>query len=1120
MAGDGSHPDRLRTDEAPYAAFLDGQPEMVCRFRIDGTIIFVNGAYARARDSAPERMVGRNFWDFVAEADRASVRTMLQRLTPEAPEIHIENRFRTAAGERWILWANRALKFDAHGLLLEAQSSGIDITERKRAEDALAISARRMAALYQLTDRMQHAGLVGEIYEFALDSLVQALGCDRAAILLLDPAGVMRFVAWRGLSQPYRHAVEGCSTWLSGEPEPTRPFGFADFAQAELPQELRAALAAEGIRAAAFVPLMNDAQMVGRFVVYYDAPHPFLEDELDIALTIGNQVAFGLQRFRVESERRDAEKRLRVSEQELSDFFETAAIGLHWVGPDGTILRANQAELDMLGYAREEYVGRHIAEFYVDRGLIDDVLACLHRRETVRDRVAQMRHKDGSIRDVLLNSSVLFENGEFIHTRCFTLDITERTRSEQALVESERSLRLVSDNVPALISYIDRDHRYRFVNARYREWLGVDQDSLSGIHMRDMLGEEMYEGRLPYIERVFKGETVHFENVTPHLAYGYRATDVGYVPHIGRDGVVQGFYVLGFDITERKRTEEILRKRARQQHAVAELGKVALREPDLQRVFDHATLAVAETLEIEFCKLLEILPGEEGLLLRSGVGWKPGLVGQLRIAAGIESQAGYALLSEHPVVVADLREEERFHDKNLLLDHGVVSGMTCLITGAEAAPWGVIGAHATRKVEFSEDDLSFLAAVANTLSDAILRHRAEEALKETDRRKDEFLATLSHELRNPLAPLKNSLHLLRMLSNPDTRTRAVHEMMERQVGHLVRLVDDLLEMSRISRGVLELRPERVDLSAIVRNAIETSQPLIERAGHRLDLTLPQRTLWLDGDPVRLAQILSNLLNNSAKYTPAGGRICVHAWKEADGVVIAVKDNGMGIAPEALPRIFEMFSRGEHTGEPGDSSLGIGLPLARRLAEMHGGSIEARSEGRGLGAEFLLRLPLAAEQQPGTAGERHEEAAAAKKRVLVVDDNRDAANSLGMLLEAMGAQVSVVHSGPDALDAFARFAPSLVLLDIGMPEMDGYEVARRIRGSFPEPRALLVALTGWGQEEDRRRASAAGFDHHLTKPADIEDLQRLLASQDSVEENAEVATQHRMSIASRRHERNT
>ena len=646
-----------------------------------------------------------------------------------------------------------------------------------------------------------------------------------------------------------------------------------------------------------------------------------------------------------------------------------------------------------------------------------------------------------------------------------------------------------------LIGYVDRGHRYRFLNARYGEWFGVDHGTLPGVHMRDLLGQEPYEVRIPYIERVLCGEMVRFERVTRHHRLGERATDMAYVPHIGSHGEVEGFYVMGFDVTERNRTERTLRVRARQQRAVANLGKLALREPDLQRVFDYATRAVADTLEIEYCKILEALPGGAELLLRSGVGWKPGLVGSLRIGAGIDSQAGFALLSDAPVVVTDLAAERRFQDHTLLEEHGVLSGMSCLVTGVNGAPWGVIGAHAKRPLEFSQDDVSFLAAVANTLSDAILRHRAEEALKETDRRKDEFIATLSHELRNPLAPLKSALHLLRRVGADASAAAPVHEMMERQVDHLVRLVDDLLEMSRISRGTFELRQERVELAAIVRNAVETSDPLIQRAHHRLEIDLPRKPVWLDGDPVRLAQILANLLNNAAKYTPSGGRIALRATTRSGFALVSVRDNGAGIAPQALPQIFEMFSRGEHAGEPGDSSLGIGLPLARTLAQMHGGSIEAASAGRGQGAEFVVRLPLARDQVSGAAAAPADAGApVAHKRVLVVDDNRDAADSLGMLLQALGAEVHVVHAGAPALEAVASFDPSLVLLDIGMPGMDGYEVARRLRRDHQQRALTLVALTGWGQEEDRRRARAAGFDHHLTKPADVGVLQRLLAAE--------------------------
>jgi PAS domain S-box-containing protein len=368
------------------------------------------------------------------------------------------------------------------------------------------------------------------------------------------------------------------------------------------------------------------------------------------------------------------------------------------------------------------------------------------------------------------------------------------------------------------------------------------------------------------------------------------------------------------------------------------------------------------------------------------------------------------------------------------------------------------------------------------------RKRAELALAEADRRKDEFIATLSHELRNPLAPLRNALHLLRLSGGGDQRLAPVHQMMERQVDHLVRLVDDLLEISRITRGVLELRRQRVDLAAIVQNAVETAETLVHAAGHRLDVFLPGEPLPLDGDPVRLGQILANLLNNAANYTPRGGRIELRAQREGEQVVISVRDDGLGIAPEQIERVFDMFSRGERS-----SGLGIGLALARRLAEMHGGTIRAQSAGLGKGATFIVTLPLDCGRAATTDAATPAAAVLPQKRVLVVDDNHDAANSLAMLLQYLGADVDVAHSGSEALERFDVYAPAVVLLDIGMPGMDGYEVARAIRAREAGRRVPLVALTGWGQEEDRRRARAAGFDHHLVKPADIDALQGLLAA---------------------------
>ncbi len=403
-----------------------------------------------------------------------------------------------------------------------------------------------------------------------------------------------------------------------------------------------------------------------------------------------------------------------------------------------------------------------------------------------------------------------------------------------------------------------------------------------------------------------------------------------------------------------------------------------------------------------------------------------------------------------------------------------------------------------------------VVAVAGTTRDATERQAADRALREqaerlaeSDRAKDEFLATLSHELRNPLAPLRNAIELLRRTREGDTRFEAVHLMMERQLDHLVRLVDDLLEVSRISRGTFSLRKEQVELAAVVRSATETSEPLIRAGGHAFVLELPEEPLWLEGDLVRMAQILANLLNNAAKYTDHGGRIRLRAWRDGGMAAISVSDNGVGIAPEVMPRMFEMFSRGDRDSGRSQGGLGIGLALSRRLAQMHGGSLEARSEGPGKGSEFIARLPLSSVPEP-TAPSLQVDQHLTQMRVLVVDDNPDAGDSLAMILEVLGAEVRVARSGAEAIEMFGAYRPSVVLLDIGMPGMNGYDVARALRRGFPDHGATLVALTGWGQEDDRRRAREAGFDHHLVKPADLDVLQHLLRTIDDSARAAGVA----------------
>jgi signal transduction histidine kinase len=366
--------------------------------------------------------------------------------------------------------------------------------------------------------------------------------------------------------------------------------------------------------------------------------------------------------------------------------------------------------------------------------------------------------------------------------------------------------------------------------------------------------------------------------------------------------------------------------------------------------------------------------------------------------------------------------------------------------------------------------------------------------EDADRRKDEFLATLAHELRNPLAPIRNSVSLLR-LSGAAGPADQMWEMMDRQVNHMVRLVDDLMEMSRITRGKIDLRKEMVDLAEVLAAAVETSRPLIDAARHELTLTLPPEALLIEADAVRLAQVFANLLNNAVRYTDPGGRIGIAAKRDDGSAVVIVSDTGIGIAADALPRVFDMFVQANARDSRAQSGLGIGLTLVRSLVEMHGGSVAARSAGAGLGSEFQVRLPLArhdARRAPAeTRGAGRK--IAGLPRVMVVDDNRDAADSLAAVLKLLGAEVRVTNDGRAALDELGAFRPAVVFLDLGMPGMDGYETARHMRAREDTRSTLIIALTGWGQESDRRQTQAAGFNQHLVKPADITALRAVLAS---------------------------
>lgn len=378
------------------------------------------------------------------------------------------------------------------------------------------------------------------------------------------------------------------------------------------------------------------------------------------------------------------------------------------------------------------------------------------------------------------------------------------------------------------------------------------------------------------------------------------------------------------------------------------------------------------------------------------------------------------------------------------------------------------------------------------------RRDAEEALRLADQRKDEFLATLAHELRNPLAPLMSGLEIMQ-LTGPDSPASAnARGIMERQLRHMVRLIDELIDVSRISTGKLTVRKARIDLLPVIRSALESTARLVEERHHALDAELPASPIWLDGDATRLAQVFTNLVNNAAKYTEPGGRIAIRLHLDDAGVVVDIKDTGIGIPVDMLDRVFDMFAQVDTSLERPLAGLGVGLTLARRIVELHGGTLQARSAGPGAGSTFTVTLPLGGQDQasepPGTAVLEGAALAgtARRHRILLVDDNMDFVNSLASMLAMAGHEVRVAHDGATALAIIGDFAPDFCFLDIGMPKMNGYELAAHLRRHPAGRAATLVAVTGWGQEKDRHRAAEAGFDHHLVKPVSFAAVEALLA----------------------------
>ena len=649
---------------------------------------------------------------------------------------------------------------------------------------------------------------------------------------------------------------------------------------------------------------------------------------------------------------------------------------------------------------------------------------------------------------------------------------------------------IVESSEDAIVSK-SLDGTIRSWNRGAERIFGYTADQAIGRHITLIIPPERHSEEAAILARISRGQRIeHFETVRRTREGRLITVSLTVSPVRDDAGRITGASKIARDVTARRFADDMLRKQSQTLRLLWESAAVLLTAQESVAMMQALFTRIAPHLALDAYMYFSPTGTGDALELRSYAGLSEEQASRLARSDLSRSAYGIAAARRERIVAPHIQES-----RDPMFEPARRLGLRACVWSplvAEGRLLGVLTFGSCRRDAFEQGELEFLQTISHYVTVACERARLLRELRDTDRRKDEFLATLAHELRNPLAPIRNALQIM-ALSDEGAAFEHARSMMERQLGQMVRLIDDLLDVSRITVGKLALRKERVALSSVLESAVETARPLIDASGHVLHVGGIADPVCVDADPVRLAQVFSNLLNNAAKYMDRGGRIDVATSRCGDEICVTVSDAGRGIPAEALARVFDMFSRVDHSLEPSHGGLGIGLTLVKRLVEMHGGRVEVSSEGLGTGTQVSVHLRAASASPSAEAATPRRCPRAARRdfRILVADDNRDAADSLAIMLRMMGNHVRTAHDGEQAVTEAAAFRPDVLLLDIGMPRMNGYDVAREIRAQGWGARMLLVALTGWGQDEDKRRASEAGFDRHFTKPMGPADLEKLL-----------------------------
>jgi PAS domain S-box-containing protein len=707
------------------------------------------------------------------------------------------------------------------------------------------------------------------------------------------------------------------------------------------------------------------------------------------------------------------------------------------------------------GYTPEQVIGRRDVDLFQHAGDAAELESI--KREVIATGRTQRREVRLQHAGIARSYDLVVQphrdgSGAVVGVVCAAVDVTERTNAQARLREREEQLALFIRHTPAAIAMFDREMRYLAVSRRFAEDYRLQEADLVGRTHYEVFPELPAKWRAIH-ERCLEGAAERSDGEAferPDGTVDWVRWEIR--PWRAANGAIGGLLLFSEVITERRRAEVALRDSEERRSLAMRAGRMGAWEYDVATGRNFWEGRLAE------------------------------LLGLPRERAGTAAEHWLDLI--HP----DDRARVEADFRAAVAGRGPYATEFRVVGGDGSVRRFASVAHTVR------DESGRVARLVGIVQDVTTDRRLTEQLQQADRRKDVFLATLSHELRSPLAPIRTAAALLANPGLDGTQLAWTQAVIRRQVEHMARLLDDLLDVSRITQGKLTLKRERVSLAATVDAAMETARPLMDRKQHRVEIRLPRDDVQLDADPVRVAQILSNLLTNAAKYTDPGGHVDVSARLDGAHVELAVRDDGIGIAAEELPHLFEMFTQAGASRGRAEGGLGIGLALVKGLAELHGGAIHASSDGPGRGSTFVVRLPAVASRSGakpavasfGAPGRR-------TRRLLVADDNRDGADALAMSLRLAGHEVRIAYDGAAALTVAEAFRPEVAILDIGMPELDGYEVARALRRAPWASGLTLYALTGWGQDEDCRRAIDAGFDHHLTKPVDPAELERRIAA---------------------------